>query len=74
MCNYLFTIFEDGKIILGGLPMTCIEMFHQWFEEYSKRHEYSKANYVAQKTAKTHNPSPSSIHINTAFVNITFTF
>ena len=43
------------------LPVTAFVVFHQWLKKYSKRHKYSKTDYVATKPTETDNPSPASI-------------
>ena len=41
--------------------MAAFVVFHQWLKKYSKRHKYSKTDYIATKSTETDNPSPSSI-------------
>ena len=43
------------------LPMTAFVVFHQWLKKYSKRHKYSKTDYIATKPTDTDNPPPASI-------------
>ena len=43
--------------------MAAFVVFHQWLKKYSKRHKYSKTDYVATKPTETDNPTPASIQL-----------
>ena len=61
--NCIFLIKAHLKIhyVCLILPVTAFVVFHQWLKKYSKRHKYSKTDYVATKPTETDNPSPASI-------------